>query len=379
MTTAATLATAYVHGPGKQIKVGPPPRPDVQPGQRIPLTMLTMLAAQGPFPAAVARLLVDVMSPARWEQWNQYNDHRAYPSPRAAYLVDVALAVGDRRLLVDAARRATVGAGVPRVEDTVRLDFILRRERLSAGYGEFGDALVDLEAGHLAGALVEHALRLGIRAAADGQGVTLWPGNPSGNPVAADPLPARSSGIGPRGLSADPRPLPHSAFRTLVDAIARPPAGSLTHRGLRHRLAVHNVTGVPDGWYTMDTVNPVEPVVAGSAMDAVQHAYGHPRSTAEVAGMNVALVTTADIPAAVTADGPDAYRDLLRAAGAGAQHACSAAARAGMFCRPVRSVDEGLLEAAVLAPLSHSLLYVLLAGRQRISCFPYDLTSLGTP
>lgn len=366
MNTASTLATAYAHGPGKWIEAGAAPCPEPVPGQRIPLSTL---ARKGPFAAAVARLLVDVATPSRWEQWNQYNDHRAYPSPRAAYLVDLELVTRPGRRLVDAARRATIGA-VPPLRGGVRLEFVTRRERLAAGYGEFGEALVQLEVGHLAGALVEHAPRAGLTAAADFDGVTLWPG-----PLVEAPLPARSSGIGPRGLSADPRPLPYHDLHPLLDAVNAPPPGTLTHPGLRHRVAVHNVTGVEDGWYSTD----FREAAAGPAMEEVRRSYGHPPSTVDVGGMNLALVTTADIPAAVAAGGPGAYRDLLRAAGACAQHVCTAAARVAMFCRPVRSVDEPALEAAVAAPLSHSLLYVLLAGRPRVACFPYDLTPLGGP
>jgi hypothetical protein len=136
---------------------------------------------------------------------------------------------------------------------------------------------------------------------------------------------------------------------------------------------VHNVTGIPDGWYTVDSA---EPDPAGDAMADVQRAFGHPRSVIDVAGMNLAVIMTADVPAAVAADGPDAYWDLLRAAGACAQRVCSAAAAVGMFCRPARSVDDARLEAAAKVPLSHSLLYLLLAGRPRVTCFPYDLTPL---
>lgn len=338
------LAAAYAHGPGRVIAVGPRPWPDPVPGERIPLRSLTG------FGAVVARLLVDVMSPLRWEPWNQYNDHRAYPSPRSAYLVDV-LVDG---WVLDPVRRALVG-GVPSFSDLVRLELVTRRERLSSGYGEFGDALAELEAGHVLGALVSHARRLGLSACGDTSGVTLRPGD-----VRAAPVVLRTSGLGPRGLSADPRPLPFGAFQAFVAAIGEVP-------GLRQRLAVHNVSGVPDGWYG---------VAECDAMGALQRTFGHPPSTIHVDGMNLGLVVTADVGAAVLADGPLAYRDLLRAAGTQAQSLCEAAASAGMFCRPVRSVDDPALEAAAGAPLSHSLLYVLLAGRQRIRCFPYDLTPL---
>ena len=350
MTSA--LAAAYSHGPGKAITPGPTPRIPAQRGVRHPLPDVPL-----------ARLLVDVLSPARWEPWNQYNDHRAYPSPRSAYLVDVL--VGGR-WPVDPVRRATIGA-VPWTS-VRRVEFRPRPDRISPGYGSFADALVDLETGHLAAALVEYAPRHGLAATADSHGVTFEPG-----PQWTIPLPFRSSGLGPRGLGADPRPLPADALATFRKGIVRPPAGTLTEPGLRFRLAVRNVRGIDDGWYTVD---PFEAVKPGAAMDSVQRAFGHARDLVDVGGMNLALVVTADVPAAVAAHGPDAYPALLRAAGARAQHAGTAAASAGLFCRPVRSVDDPLIEAAAGAPMSHSLLYVLLAGRPRVLGFPYDLTAV---
>lgn len=348
MTSA--LAAAYAHGPGKVIAPGPAPVIPAQRGDRHPLPDVPL-----------ARLLADVLSPARWEPWNQYNDHRAYPSPRSAYLVDVLV---DGRP-VDPVRRATIGAAN---WTSARVEFRGRPDRISPGYGTFADALIELETGHLAAALVEYAPRHGLAATADSRGVTFTSG-----PQSTFASPHRSSGLGPRGLGADPRPLPADALATFCEAVARPPAGSLTDPGLRFRLAVRNVRGIDDGWYAVDPFKAVKP---GAAMDSVQHAFGHARDLVDVGGMNLALVVTADVPAAVGAHGPEAYPALLRAAGARAQHAGTAAASAGMFCRPVRSVEDPLLEAAVDAPMSHSLLYVLLAGRPRVLGFPYDLTAV---
>jgi hypothetical protein len=366
MTVHSELASAYAHGPGKQIELGPAPPRIPELGPRIPLAELASL---GPFAAAVARLLVDALTPIRWETWNLHNDHRSFPSPRSAYLIDVALVANGTRLGLDPARRALIGSTLPTLDGPARLEFQAHPERLPTGYGEFADALVELEAGHVAGALVEHAARLGLSAAADATGVTLRPVTPQ----RAGALPARSSGIGPLGFSADPRPLPAACFHAVVDAITNVPKGTLTHPGLTLRLAVHNVTGLRDGWYPVDSSEPDPP---GDAMAGVQGAFGHPRTAVDVAGMNLAIVMSADIPAAVAEGGPGSYRDLLRAAGATAQHACSAAASVGMFCRPIRSVDDPALEAAAALPLPHSLLYVLLAGRPRVACFPYDLTPL---
>ena len=44
------------------------------------------------------------------------------------------------------------------------------------------------------------------------------------------------------------------------------PKGTLTHPGLTLRLAVHNVTGLQDGWYPVDSSEPDPP---GDAMAGV--------------------------------------------------------------------------------------------------------------
>ncbi|ROP34869.1 hypothetical protein [Saccharothrix texasensis] len=368
MTAADALAAAYRHGPGRVVETGPAPRPGPASGPRTPFAAL---AARGRFGSALTHLLTDVVTPLRWEPWNQYNDHRGHPSARAAFTVDVVLAVGSRRWLVDPVRRVVVGDGSPVPDGLVRLEPVRRRDRLAEGYGEFGDALTELEMGHVAAALVEHASRLGLRAHADGTAVVVSSWRESGRP--AGPSPVRGSGFGPRGISADPRPLPVSALHAFVAAITHPPEGSPVRHDVRHRLAVRNVEGVADGWYEPAGLRLVD---AGGALDQVREVFGHPPDTIDVGAMNLALVTTGDPAAAVAVDGPDGYRALLRAAGAAAQHACTAAAGAGMFCRPARSTVDGALEAAVRAPASHVLLYLLLAGRPRGTGFSYDLTPL---
>jgi hypothetical protein len=262
-----------------------------------------------------------------------------------------------------------LGSGVPALDRTVRLEFVRRPDRLSTGYGQFADALTELEVGHVAGALVENAPRFGLRAYADGDGVTLEPGDFR----APGKLPKRSSGLGPRGLAADPRPLPIETLTAFIRSMEQLPAGTLRHPGLQHRLAVHNVAGARDGWYTVDVRR------TGAAMDTVQDCHGHPQAVIDVSGMNLALIMAADVPAAVRAGGPGEYQALLRAAGALGQHVCTAAAKAGMFCRPLRSFDDPALEAAAGFPLSHSLLYVLLAGRPKVVGPAYDLSPLEAP
>ncbi|MCE6996496.1 hypothetical protein LZG04_17055 [Saccharothrix sp. S26] len=365
--TADALAAAYAHGPGRVVEPGASPRTAAASGPRVPLA-----AVRGRFGPALARLLTDVATPLRWEPWNQYNDHRAYPSARAAATVDLVVA---GRWLLDPVRRALVGDGTPVVDGPVRVELVRRRDRLSPGYREFGDVLTELEVGHVAAALVEHAARLGLTARVSGLTVTVaFDGMAEAAP--ASRLPVRSSGVGPRGIAADPRPLPVGVLDAVVEAITRPPAGSPVRDDLRHRLAVRDVEGVADGWYAVD--GGLRLVSAGPAVPALQPVFGHPPGTIHVASMNLALVTTGDPAAAVASGGPDGYRALLRAAGATAQHVCTAAAGAGAFCRPARSTDDGPLEALVGAPASHALLYLLLVGRTRGAGFTYDLTPLET-
>ncbi|ROP35951.1 hypothetical protein [Saccharothrix texasensis] len=362
--TADALLAAYTHGPGRVVEPGTSPRTAAPHGPCVPLTAL-----RGRFGAALARLLTDVATPLRWEPWNQYNDHRAYPSARAAATVDLVL---DGRWTLDPVRRALVGDGTPVVDGPARIGLVRRRDRLSPGYREFGDVLTELEVGHVAAALVEHAARLGLAASVSGLTVTVtFGGTPAAGPA---PVPVRGSGVGPRGVAADPRPLPARVLHAVVEAVNDPPAGSPVRDDLRHRLAVRNVEGVADGWY--DVTGGLRLVSPGPAVAGLRPVFGHPPGTIDVASMNLALVTTGDPAAAVASDGPDGYRALLRAAGATAQHVCTAAAAGGAFCRPARSTDDGPLEAAVGAPASHALLYLLLAGRTRGNGFTYDLTPL---
>jgi hypothetical protein len=373
---ADSLRAAYAHGPGRVVEPGASPRVPAAAGPRVPLTALG-----GRFGPALARLLTDAATPLRWEPWNQYNDHRAYPSARAAVTVDLVVA---GRWVLDPVRRALVGDGTPVVDGPARIDLVRRRDRLSAGYREFGDVLTELEVGHVAAALVEHSARLGLRAHVSGLTVTVTDGRADPARTARDPrslpgtaaVPVRSSGVGPRGIAADPRPLPARVLEAVVRAVNHPPVGSPVRGDLRHRLAVRNVEGVADGWYAVD--GGLRLVSEGAAVAALSPVFGHPAKTIHVASMNLALVTTGDPAAAVAADGPDGYRGLLRAAGAVAQHVGTAAAGAGAFCRPARSTDDGQLEALVGAPASHALLYLLLVGRPRGTGFRYDLTPLET-
>ncbi|MFF0767906.1 hypothetical protein ACFYUK_03345 [Nonomuraea wenchangensis] len=381
---AAVLATVHEHGPGKGPHSEGPVRPEPP---AVPGTPLSSLAAWGDFGAALARLLTDVLTPTRWEPHNPFNDHRAYPSPRAAYLIEPWLRIGISAWRVDLVRRTLAGPGSPRPARRVRLDLRRRPDRLPAGYGSLAEALAELETGHLMGALAERAPGHGLTLVPDPAGVTITPGASAA--VALPLLPSwRSAGLGPRGVSADPRPLPESAARAVAEALTDPPPGSpaATSR-LRVRLALRNVTGLPDGWYALSPSDPrrcddrhppssLEMRQPGAAMAAVQAAFTYPPEQIHVGGMNLAVLITADVGRVVREEGPQAYPALLRAAGALAQHACTAAAVQGLFCRPVRSVREASLEAAAGAPAAHDLLYLALVGRPRFASLSYDLTPL---
>ncbi|MEV4411027.1 hypothetical protein [Catellatospora sp. NPDC049609] len=412
-----TLSRVWDHTHGKSVRPGTSPR-RVAPGRGgLPLAEL---ARRHPVPVAVLRT---VLSPRRWEPWNTFNEHRVYPSPRAAWLVDVSIVDGARRLLVDPVRdrlvQAPAGpdniegsspdvgapagpvrregsspgggalAGSPLVGDGGRpvsgdgltLELSLHPERLPTGYGALAEALVLLEAGHVAAALADAAAEHGWRADTaygdSGLTVTL---RPDGAPAAGHGRVAgrraayRSSGLSPRGLHADPRPLPGGTLDLLAAAAHRPPAGSpAAWPGLRHRAVAARVAGLAPGLYAADGPAP-RLLAEGVPMDRVQEAFTMPREAVDVAGMNLAWAVTADVTAAVRDGGAAGYHRLLLAAGAFAQHVAVAAGAAGLMCRPVRSVREARLEAAVGAPPTEDFLYLLLVGRSRVRDFAYDLS-----
>jgi hypothetical protein len=373
----ATLSRVWDQTHGKVVRSGAMPR-------RTPAARAGIALAELPeryaLPAAILRL---AMTPRRWEPWNSFNEHRAYPSPRAAWLVDVSVVEGHRRWLVDPVRDrlagradAPVGSGT-----TVTLDLTVHPERLPAGYAALAEVLTWLEAGHVAAALAESAQAHGWTATPDLDDdgeltVTLRPGGIADTAAARSRLAARrSSGLGPRGLSADPGPLPAGSLTMLSEAAHRHSAGSpAAWAGLCHRAVATRITGLASGLYTLNGGTPCL-VDADATMDAVQEAFSYPRDKLDIASMNVGWVITADVAAAVRAGGVAAYRRLLLAAGAIGQHVGSAAAAAGLFCRPARSVHEAHLEAAVAAPIAEDFLYLLLIGRSRLRDFAYDLNS----
>jgi hypothetical protein len=394
--TRAVLAAAFSHGPGKTVPLPAPARPGHRrAGTGVPLAAL---AAGGPFGAALMRVLRLALAPQRFEPWNAYNDHRAYPSPRAAFVVDVDVLAGADRWHLDPVRDRLFGPGEPPpLPSTARLELTPDPDRLPSTYRSLAEALAYLELGHVAAALVEAAAAQGLAATystVDGRAmVTLASDTPrsgAASPAGHDPAPRsgaasppgrdpagpgpamwRSAGIAPCGLTADPRPLPAVTLPTLLRAGTEPPPGSPAHRpGLRHAVAARAVTGHPDGIYRAGPIL----AVAGDVMPDVQKAFTYPPRSIATAGMNLAWVMSAAVADTVRADGPAAYHELLVAAGAAAQHVGTAAAGLGLFCRPCRSVREAPLEALVGAPAGHDFLYLLLVGRSRVRDFGYDLT-----
>ena len=301
----------------------------------------------------------------------------------------MAVRAGASRWHLDPVRERLFGPGDPPPPTVaVTLELTADPGRLPATYRSLAEALAYLEAGHVAAALVEAAAAQGLAAECSTvDGVTTVSLTPGRTAHARPPAPiSRSAGIAPRGLTADPRPLPAATLPALLRAGTDPPPGSPARRpGLRHAAAVRGVTGHPDGIYEAGPVLagpvPAGPVLAGPVLTAdgdvmpgVQEAFTYPPRSIATAGMNVAWVMTAAVADAVRADGPAAYHELLVAAGAAAQHIGTAAAELGLFCRPCRSVREAPLEALVSAPAAHDLLYLLLIGRSRVRDFAYDLT-----
>ncbi|MGW5927751.1 nitroreductase family protein [Streptomyces anulatus] len=386
------LASAYAHGPGKSIQLSPETaRPARSPASHaVPMADLAGIPSFGP---ALVRTLTAALAPRRWEPWNPHNDHRAYPSPRCVYLTQTVLRFGQHRWPIDPVRLVLEGERqlpAPATVTSATVELTVDPSRLPAGYGTLREALALLETGHLSSALVEAGRATGLAACASAGGVggasgtvaevTLgramaptWPWHQ----VAA----ARSAALTPRGLSADPRPLPTETLRRVVQD-SRPPSGSLADRrgtgGLRHRLAVRGVTDVRDGLYELDD-DVLVVLDHGRATRRIQSAFRYGPADVDVTGMNLVWIITADVDDAVRGQGPDGYQNLLLTVGAAAQHVCSAAAAAGLFCRPVRSFDEAATEAAVQAHPAEDIVYMLLIGRPRALDFCYELTDPEDP
>ncbi|MFV2104200.1 hypothetical protein [Micromonospora sp. LOL_024] len=368
----------------------PQPRP---PGTGTRAAFADVVSA-GPAARRLIRTLLAALGTHRWEPWNPNHAHRAHPSPRSLFLTDAVLRIGGHRWAVDVDRRVLTGVACPPSEPLpATVELWGRPDRLPAGYGSLVDALVTIEAGHVAAVLARSATTAGLIARTitvdavaplpDAPVVEVALTDGFGSDIAAvDPddewCPgARSSGLSPRGLAADPRPLPGNLVDELLRMAGGTPTGSPAAgpaaKWLRHRVAVHAVTGRPDGLYDLhhDRLTLRTP---GAATERLQAAFRFGRQEVDVAGMNLVWVVTADVAARVRTAGPSAYRNLLLAAGASAQQIADAAAAKGLFCRPVRSFDEPDTEAAIAAPPGEDVLYMLLLGRPRVLDFCYDLT-----
>lgn len=369
-----------------------PPGPAT--GPAVPLADLARATPLGP---ALARALTAALAPRRWEPWNGYNDHRGYPSPRSLYLTDAVIQAGRQRWLVDPVRLGAHPAGQaaarhgPAAAGPVTVELHAHPGRLPEEYGTLREAVALLEAGHVSAALTEAARAEGLRpmvrsVSDDGQ-----PADPGGQPVVLVGLAPdgtaswprrrvrapRSSGIAVNGqLSADPRPLPAQSWQAFLEACRAVPAGSLATRPeasrLRHRLAVGHVAGAAEGRYEWRAGRLTR--YGDPALKELQDAFGSGPDVIDVAGLNVVWVMTASLAAIVRAEGAAAYPQTLLAAGAIAQHVCSAAALNGMFCRPVPSIEEPATEAAMGVPAAEDAVYMLLIGRPRVLDFSYDLT-----
>ncbi|SHM06772.1 hypothetical protein [Actinacidiphila paucisporea] len=384
------LAAAHAHGPGKSlgpvggaVRVGRP-----RPTRSVPLSHL---ADDPSFGAALAGTLSVALAPRRWEPWNPHNDHRGYPSPRCVYPTDAALRLGGERWPVDPVRLVLEGERPlpdPAAVGSATVELTVAPHRLPDGYGTLRDALALLEAGHVTSCLIEAGRTAGLVGHASSRGgggrsgvvaeVTFEEGEVADRPW-RQAVAERSGALAPRGLSADPRPLPAGTLGRVVRD-SRPPAGSLAGRRgavrLRHRLAVRGIVGVRDGLYELGEGGP-DLIRPGRATEWIGPAFGFGRAAVDVPGMNVVWAISGDVEGAVREQGPDAYRDMLLAAGAAAQHVCSAAAVSGLFCRPVRSFDEPAAEAAMRADPGEDIVYMLLIGRPRALDFCYDLTDPG--
>lgn len=402
----AALAAAYAHGPGKSVRVSgtwreqPRPRP----------AGAALRGLTGGFAGAVRAVLDTALAPRRFEPWAAHNDHRAFPSARAAHLHTAALRVPGRAArTLDPVRGLLLGPDpLPRAAveaaGTVTVELSAAPERLRPGYGSLRDAIALLETGHVVGALVEAAAAHGLlavatlhpdAAAATGgraagsagpvASVVLAPGTAPAWPLARVTAP-RSSGLAPCGLTADPRPLDGAALDRLVaDAVRTPPGSPAAPSGpgarLRHRLMVRGVTGRADGVHVPGP--PLARTGPAPDDDGLRALFAVPPSGFDVPGLPVVWLLTADVAGAVGEDGPDAYATLLLAAGAAAQHVCSAAAAHGLFCRPVRGVDDNGAEAAAGVGPGQDLLYALLLGRPRLPVhaplLAYDLSDPEPP
>ena len=253
-----------------------------------------------------------------------------------------------------------------------------RPEALPAGYGDMRYALACLETGHVSAVLQEaaqeRAIGIGRRLQLQDRQrpVVVLELMPDQVPPVTQPTAwaRRCSGLDPRGLSADPRPITAETWHRFWDRA--PVIGPVNHR-----FALRSVTGMVDGVWQARPEGP-RLLRSGSTMPSIARAFRAPAGVVDVAGLNVIWGIGADLCRHLGGD-VDNYPDLLLRAGEAGQQVCRAAAEAGLFCRPVRGVEEPDVEAALAMPVSEDLLYVLLIGAPRVRGFSYDLTPATQP
>lgn len=356
MDTAESL-NAFLHSYGKEVSSGGiatiPRRSD----HGRPFSLLPVLRQQPDSPLGrLARLLLVALGEHRYEPWNVYHRHRAYPSARSAFTIDVDVHIGDQRWRFDPIAIALRGNNLAEMspDTAVRLVPVTYQDRLPAGYGRLREALTLLELGHLAATVVEATEALGGQAQSDPDGSILIERLPIGPPAQhrLDALHRRSSGLGPFGLSTE-----STLSIEDTDAMMKV-AGSAP--GLRQHLVL------PGGRYRLTSHgldledNTVSP-------HSIQSGFTYPPSDIDVGNAPAVWLFAADVKE--TTD----YRQLLISAGASAQRIALAAAARGMLVRPCRGIHESIVESAVGLPLEESLIYILVIFRSEVRDFWLDL------
>lgn len=387
MSTAAlkdprqlSLRAAWSHGVGKELVADPgQPRADGLPD------------ASGPqvhdlWPEATAehvlRAVRAAVLPTRWDDWSGYNAHRPFPSARAKQAHSVHFRAGAIQARVDEVRGVLVDhrpVGEPGYGVLVRAE----PDALPAGYGPIRYAIASLEAGHVVGALLERFDEQGLTVRrrldlSDVQRPGMWL-SPSASlsavvamvapPVDSVRWARRCSGLDPRGLAPDPRPIPPSTWAQFVSS------APVSQPALRHRLAIHRVDGVESGVWE-SAPDGLTLIRRGEVQHVVARAFRAPPDAVRVSAMNVVWGISAPL---ATARGERDYPATLFAAGIAAQQVCRSAASVGMFARPVRGVDEPDVEAALQVPPDEDLIYTVLLGRPRVHGFTYDLSPVSAP
>jgi lambda repressor-like predicted transcriptional regulator len=190
----------------------------------------------------------------------------------------------------------------------------------------------------------------------------------------------RSSGRGPRGLSASFASVPSVALRRAAREGARRDllwgsvASDGVSAGLRFVWVTERVDGVVDGIHSYDRrTGRLETVREGRFFARLQDGFSYPPTATAITTMNVVGFAVADHPAIVAALGPRGWRLANLEMGAAMQAASLAFASAGMFARPCRSFHEYVLDDVLGVDPSETVGYELIAGVDRFSDLSLDL------